>query len=79
MKRINQTTGQPYVSGYLDPNTGRVFRCYDKTRMRKDGTFFEIWYTPELYAAIKEKMRLRARARYAAQREAVKSIPSHLL
>lgn len=63
MKRLNPATNEPFKSGFVDPDTGAVFRCYDKGRVRKDGTFCEIWLRADVYAAIKGKMKLRARER----------------
>lgn len=63
MKRINPTTNQPYRCGDVNPDNGMVFRCYDMTKMRKDGTFVEQWLMPDAFDAIKTRMRNRARAR----------------
>jgi hypothetical protein len=63
MKRLNPTTNQPYRCGDTDKLTGMVFRCYDMTKMRKDGTFVENWLMPESFEAIKKRMRDRAKAR----------------
>ena len=63
MKRLNPKTNQPYRCGDVDTNSGMVFRCYNMKRVRKDGTFTEIWLQPDTFAAIKERMRLRAKQR----------------
>ena len=66
MKRINQQTNQPYRCGDIDPETGMIFRAYNKSRVRKDGTFTELWLHPDSFHAIRDKMRNDARARRKA-------------
>ena len=61
MKRINPTTNKPFRSGDVNPDNGMVFRIYDCGRLRKDGTFQEIWLKPDVWAAINERQRVRAR------------------
>ena len=63
MKRLNPETNRPYRCGDVDLDTGMVFRCYNMARLRKDGTYTEIWLQPDNFAAIKERMRLRAKQR----------------
>lgn len=63
MKRLNPQTNRPYRCGDIDLDTGMIFRCYNMQRVRKDGTFTEIWLQPDSFAAIKERMRLRAKHR----------------
>ena len=75
MKRINPATGAPFRCGDVNTETGMVFRMYDTKRMRKDGTFQEIWLRPEVWAAINERQRLRARER----RKLAKTMQSHFL
>ncbi len=70
MKRINQSTGNPYRCGDVDPDTGMIFRAFNKARVRKDGTYVELWLTPESFNRIRERMKLDARAR--RQRDAFK-------
>jgi hypothetical protein len=66
MKRLNPETNAPYRCGDADPTTGLVFRCYDMTKMRKDGTYVENWLMPDVFDAVKTRMRNRARARREA-------------
>lgn len=62
MKRINPATNQPFKSGDMRED-GQLFRCYDTSRLRKDGTFAELWLNPASFAAIKSRMMARARKR----------------
>ena len=48
MKRINPKTGLPFVHGFVRED-GYVFVSYQQTKLRKDGTFKENWYTPEKF------------------------------
>lgn len=67
MKRINPSTNNPYRCGDIDPDSGMVFRCYNTARMRKDGTYTEQWLMPEVFNAIKARMKMRARKRRDSQ------------
>ena len=62
MKRLNPETNKPFRCGDYNADTGQYFRGYDLGRLRKDGTFTELWLCPESFAAIRERMKLRARA-----------------
>ena len=61
MKRLNPKTNKPFRCGEFNLDTGMVFRCYDLNRLRKDGTFVELWLTPVAFDGIKDKMRNRMR------------------
>jgi hypothetical protein len=63
MKRINPATNKPFRCGDIHPETNQIFRGYDKGRLRKDGTFVELWICPASFHAIRDRMRERARAR----------------
>jgi len=63
MKRINPQTNQPFKCGDYNPETNQFFRGYHKGKVRKDGTFVELWLCPESFHAIRERMKLRARDR----------------
>ena len=63
MKRLNPKTNRPFRCGEFNLETGMVFRCYDLKRLRKDGTYVELWLTPVSFDGIKDKMRNRMRAR----------------
>lgn len=63
MKRNNPSTNAPFRCGDIDPDTGMVFRCYNKAKVRSDGTYTENWLMPATFEAIKTRMRDRARAR----------------
>ena len=69
MKRINPLTNAPYRCGDIHPETKQVFRGYNKARVKRDGYYVELWLSPESFAAIRERMKLRARQR--RQRDAV--------
>lgn len=62
MKRLNNE-GKPFRCGDVDPQTGLVFRCYFLQRINKAGYYTEQWLRPDVFAAIKEKMKQRARQR----------------
>ena len=61
MKRINPQTNAPFRCGDVNPDTRQVFRGYNKTRIKRDGFYVELWLSPESFAAIRERMKLRAR------------------
>ena len=63
MKRNNPATEQPYRCGDVHPETGMIFRGYNMGKVKRDGYYVELWLTPESFHAIREKMKLRARAR----------------
>ena len=63
MKRNNPATNQPFRCGDYNPDTNMYFRAYNKQRMRRDGTYVEMWLTPESFTKIRERMKLRARER----------------
>jgi len=67
MKRLNPSTNEPFRCGDVHPDTGMVFRGYDKGRLRKNGTYHELWLSPESFEAIRNRMRDRARARRKAE------------
>lgn len=48
MKRNNPKTGLPFVHGFIRED-GYVFVSYQPTKLKKDGTFKENWYTPEKF------------------------------
>ena len=48
MKRLNPKTNLPFVHGFTRED-GYVFVSYQSTKLRKDGTFKENWYTPEKF------------------------------
>lgn len=75
MKRINPATGEPFRCGDVSTETGLVFRAYNMGRLRKDGTFTELWLRPDVWAAINERQRLRARER----RKLAKIMQSHFI
>ena len=56
VKRINSTTGKPFVCGFTDPSTGLVFYHYKMTQKAdQDGYFVEKWVTAEQYEIIKKQ------------------------
>ena len=63
MKRINPATNAPFRCGDYNPETNQFFRGYDKAKLRRDGTFVELWLNPDSFHAIRERMKLRARKR----------------
>ena len=63
MKRINPATQQPYRCGDQNPDSGMIFRAYNKTRTKRDGYYVELWLHPDSFHAIRDKMRNDARAR----------------
>lgn len=63
MKRLNPTTDKPYRCGDVDPNTGMIFRGYNKTRIKRDGYYVELWLMPDSFFAIRDRMKQRARKR----------------
>lgn len=67
MKRINPATNQPFRCGDTNPDTGMVFRGYNKTKIKRDGYYVELWLLPESFHAIRERMKLRARKRRHAE------------
>lgn len=74
MKRINPKTNKPFRCGDYNMQTNQYFRGYDKAKLRKDGTFVELWLNPESFYAIRERMKLRARkVRHDAAFKRVKS------
>lgn len=62
MKRINPQTNKPFRCGDVRED-GQVFRSYDMSRIRKDGTFCELWLRSDVFDAIKARMKQRARDR----------------
>lgn len=72
MKRLNPETNAPFRCGDYNPETNQYFRGYNKGRTKQDGTYVELWLCPESFQAIRERMKLRARAR--REREAFRRI-----
>lgn len=54
MKRINPETGLPFRRGDLRAD-GYVFMTYQKTVVRADGTFKELWLHPDKVGAAKRR------------------------
>ena len=52
-KRINPKTGIPYKKGDINA-AGKIFSQFEKTKIRKDGTYYESWKTEEAY--LKERI-----------------------
>lgn len=63
MKRLNPSTNAPFRCGDVHPDTGMLFRGYNKGKVKKDGFFVELWLVPESFYAIRDRMKLRARKR----------------
>ena len=63
MKRLNPETNRPFRCGDVHPDTGLIFRGYNKQRLKRDGFFVELWLMPDSFNAIKARMRERARVR----------------
>jgi 5-methylcytosine-specific restriction endonuclease McrA len=63
MKRPNPKTGLPFKKGDIRED-GFVFRQYDKTRLKKDKTFVEIWKHPDTVEIAKIKLNAVARDWY---------------
>ena len=59
MKRENPKTGKPFKHGDVRED-GYIFWTYE-LKLRKDGTFYEKWRSPEVFKRFKEKEALRAR------------------
>ena len=51
MKRLNPETGKPFARGYVRED-GMVFDCYKVYLTYEDGTFREVWKTPEKFAPV---------------------------
>lgn len=74
MKRLNPETNKPFRCGDFNAETGQYFRGYNKGRIKKNGTYVELWICPESFHAIRERMKLRARER--RKRDAFKRVRS---
>ena len=60
-KRSNPKTGKPFRSGFLDDETGLVFKQYEKSYFRNDGFYAEIWITKDKYEKFKEQKIIKRR------------------
>lgn len=54
-KRLNPKTKKPFKKGDVD-NKGNIFHSYMKQMVKKNGYFYERWFTPENYS--NERIRL---------------------
>lgn len=68
MKRLNPDTGKLFKKGDIRKD-GFVFRQYDQTRLKKDGTFVEIWKHPNTVEIARIKLNAGARDWYWRNKE----------
>ena len=59
MKRLNPATGLPFKRGDMRED-GLLFNGYSTSKKRKDGTFHEIWLSPEALENTKSRSRLNS-------------------
>lgn len=73
MKRLNPETNTPFKFGDVRSD-GYLFRKYQKTKIKKNGFFSEIWILPEVFQRekIKEKERYRKNAEKIKEKNAKK-------
>src|SRR5690606_10576655 len=55
-ERLNPDTGEPFRKGDIRSD-GFVFVCYVRTRIRKDGQFYEKWLSPDGFLRQMESQR----------------------